>query len=132
LYLFQNPNLAKFPALMPWLPVSAAYPGVGSTAGVDVKTLDVDSTTGTTIRQFRLRPGATMPSFRIPGHTHLFVLQGGATIQPAGGNSSPMKQHDYAFLPENFAVSVANPIKYSLPGTEYVPVQSAMEKAFPH
>ena len=71
---------------------------------------------GDTIEQIRLRPGKQTPLFRTAGHTHLFVLQGSVTIQPAGGAPLVMKKYDYAFLPENFAVTLSNPAQYQGPG----------------
>ena len=109
LYLFEIPNAVMVPSLIPWTSVQALYPSGGWKAGFDSKLLDVDSSAGNTTRMLRLRPGVQTPPFRIPGHTHLYVLQGGATITPAGGGALTMKQSDYAFLPEGFTVTLANP-----------------------
>jgi hypothetical protein len=89
--------------------MSVAYPGAGWQDGVDQKMLETDSSINLTIRQIRLRPGTHTPPFRFAGHTHLFILQGGVTITPAGGAASPMTKYNYAYLPENFTVSLANP-----------------------
>src|SRR5579864_7920312 len=79
LYLFEIPNAVMVPSLIPWTSVQALYPSGGWKAGFDSKLLDVDSSAGNTTRMLRLRPGVQTPPFRIPGHTHLYVLQGGAT-----------------------------------------------------
>jgi len=115
-YLFQTPGLVKFPALLPWSNMAGLFPGAGWKQGIDLKMLDVDAALGTMIRQLRLRPGIQTPTFRIPGHTHLFVLQGSVTITAAGLNTIALKQNDYAFLPANFAVTLANPKPYTGPG----------------
>ena len=116
LYLFTSPGLVKIPSLMTWSNLSALYPGGGWPSGADLKMLDQDPQIGDTIRLIRLHPGKTTPVFRTAGHTHLFVLNGTANITPAGGSAATMNQHDYAFLPENFAVSIANPAQYAGPG----------------
>src|SRR6185503_4838749 len=112
-YLFQTPGLVKLPALLPWSNMSGHYPGAGWKHGIDLKMLDLDVALGTTILQLRLRPGIQTPMFRIPGHTHVFVLQGSVTITAAGVNTTALQQNDYAFLPGNFAVSLANPKHYT-------------------
>jgi hypothetical protein len=103
------PGAIKLPSLIAWTNMSLLYPGSGWAAGADLKLIDVDPSLGSAIRQVRLRPGKQTPPFRIPGHTHLFVLQGNATISPAGGGTFPMRKYDYAFLPEGFTVSLDNP-----------------------
>jgi hypothetical protein len=108
-YLFSVPGAVKLSTLFPWQNMSVAYPGAGWQEGVDQKVLEIDSSIGVTIRQIRLRPGTHTPPFRFAGHTHLFILQGGVTITPAGGVASPMTKYNYAYLPENFTVSLANP-----------------------
>jgi glyoxylate utilization-related uncharacterized protein len=80
--------------------------------------LDQDPALGDTIRQLRLKPGTQTALFRIPGHTHLFVLQGSVKITPAGGSTLTMNKYDYAFLPENFAVTLQNPDQYDGPGAQ--------------
>ena len=109
LYLFLIPNAVEVPSLIPWTSMQALYPNGGWRGGIDSKLLEIDPVVGITARMIRLRPGLQTPSFRIPGHTHFYILQGGATITPAGGGAFAMKQKDYAFLPENFTVTVANP-----------------------
>lgn len=115
-YLFSQPNALKLPSLMTWTEFSAIYTGAGWTDGVDIKLLDQDPGIGDTIEFIRIRPGKSTPVFRLAGHTHLFVLQGSATITPAGGSTSTMAKYSYAFLPENFAVTLANPAPYIGPG----------------
>jgi len=114
--LVSTPGLLKITSLMPFVNFSAIYPGSGWPNGVDMKLIDVDPQLGDTIRLVRIRPGKTTPIFRIAGHTHLFVLQGSATITPAGSASISLKSDDYAFLPENFAVTLSNPKRYQGPG----------------
>lgn len=109
LYLFLIPNAVQVPSLIPWTSMQQLYPSGNWHEGIDSKLLEVDSTVGSTARMIRLRPGLQTPSFRIPGHTHLYILQGGATITPVGGAAFTMKQNDYAFLPEGFTVTLANP-----------------------
>jgi len=115
LYLFEIPNAVAVPSLIPWTSVQALYPSGAWEDGFDTKLLEVDSSAGNTTRMLRLRPGAKTPTFRIPGHTHLYVLQGSATITPVGGSALAMKQNDYAFLPEGFTVSLANPQLFDAP-----------------
>jgi hypothetical protein len=115
LYLFQIPNAVQVPSLIPWTGLQSLYPAGGWPEGIDSKLLEVDSTAGSTTRMLRLRPGKQTPPFRIPGHTHLYVLQGGATITPVGGSALAMKQNDYAFLPEGFTVRLANPYLFDAP-----------------
>jgi hypothetical protein len=109
LYLFLIPNAVQVPSLIPWTSMQQLYPGADWREGIDSKLLEIDPTVGSTARMIRLRPGLQTPSFRTPGHTHLYILQGGATITPAGGATFAMKQNDYAFLPEGFTVTLANP-----------------------
>jgi hypothetical protein len=120
-YLFETPGLVKFLPLIPWSSMAALYPGAGWRSGTDLKMVDEDRALGTTIRQLRLRPGIQTPTFRIPGHTHLFVLQGSVTITADGVNTVVLKQNDYAFLPQNFAGTLANPKPYTGPGSTPTP-----------
>jgi mannose-6-phosphate isomerase-like protein (cupin superfamily) len=112
LFLFLIPNAVKVPSLIPWTGLQALYPTGGWPEGIDSKLLEIDPGSGSTTRMLRLRPGKQTPSFRIPGHTHFYILQGGATITPVGGSTFTMKQNDYAFLPEGFTVTVANPQQF--------------------
>ena len=89
--------------------MSRLYPGAGWPTGVALKMLDVDPALGTAIRHIRIRAGGRTPVFAIPGHTHLFVLQGKATLAVAGGTTANLNKYDYACLPQNLAVSVAAP-----------------------
>jgi hypothetical protein len=115
-YFFQLPGAVVLPSLMPWTHLSLLYPGAGWQSGVDIRMLDQDPAIGDTIRQLRLGPGTQTPPFQIPGHTHLFVLQGNVMILPSGGSPYAMKKYDYAFLPENFSVTLFNPQQQDRPG----------------
>jgi hypothetical protein len=114
--LLTTPGLVSVASLKPWTPFQSVYPGSGWPAGVDMKILDENPEVGDTIRMIRIRPGKSTPVFRIPGHTHVFTLQGSATIAPAGSAPITVKVDDYAFLPENIAVTIANPAQYQGPG----------------
>jgi hypothetical protein len=115
-YLFQLPNAVKLPSLMAWVGLSEIYPSAGWQWGVDLKMLEIDPAVGSTIRQLRLRPGKQTPLFRIPGHTHLLVLQGGVTITPARSAPIVLKKYDYVYVPQQFAITLSNPIRYEGPG----------------
>jgi len=117
-YFFSVPGSLSLPSLMTWTNMSAAYPGAGWPNGIDIKMLDQDPKLGDTIEFIRIRPGKNTSVFRIAGHTHLFVLQGSATITPVGGSTTTMDKYTYAFLPENFAVSISNPTQYMGPGAQ--------------
>ena len=114
-FFFHLPGAVLLPSLMPWANLSVLYPGADWASGIDMRMLDQDPAIGDTIRQLRLKPGTQTPLFRIPGHTHLFVLQGSVNITPAGGSTVTMNKYDYAFLPENFAVQLENPAQYEGP-----------------
>ena len=116
LYLFQLPGGLVLPSLLPWTNLSVLYPNAGWQEGVDLKLLEVDSALGSTTRLLRLRPGKQTTLFHIPGHTHLFVLQGSVSITPAGSGTVTLHANDYAFLPENFVVTLSNPQPYEGPG----------------
>ena len=120
-YFFSIPGAVLLPTLITWSNFSALYPGAGWGSGIDMRMLDQDPAVGDTIRQVRLKLGAQTPLFRIPGHTHLFVLQGSVKITPAGGSTFTMNKYDYAFLPENFAVTLANPDSYEGLGAQTTP-----------
>ena len=115
-YFFQLPGAVVLPSLTPWVPLAALYPGSGWTPGTAMRMLDQDPAIGDTIRQLKMAPGEQTPTFRIPGHTHLFVLQGNVMILPAGGSPYALKKYDYAFLPENFTVTLFNPQQQAGPG----------------
>jgi hypothetical protein len=114
-YLFTLPNAVTLPALLPWANMSTLYPTGSWLPGVDLKMIETDTTLGATIRMIRLRAGAKTPLFNCPGHTHLFVLQGSAQITPVGGATVTMNQNDYAYVPEGFTISLANPAAYTGP-----------------
>ena len=80
-----------------------------------MKPVDEDPAAGTIVQVIRLRPGKRTPLFRIPGNTHLAVLQGRVEITPAGGSTSTMRQNWYAYVPGGLAFSFANPRVYDGP-----------------
>jgi hypothetical protein len=108
-YLFTLPGAITVLSLVPWANLSAVYPGAGWPEGMDQKILDVDAKAGDTIRLIRIRPGKTTPVFRTAGHTHLLVLSGNVNITPAGSSPIAMQLDDYAYVPENFAITLSNP-----------------------
>ncbi len=114
--LLRTPGLIKILSLLPWVNLWRVYPQGGWPNGVDWKVLDEDPLAGDTIRLVRIRSGRSTPLFRTAGHTHFFVLQGSVQMIPAGSSPVTLNQNYYAFLPENFAVTLANPKKYGGPG----------------
>jgi hypothetical protein len=111
-----TPGAIRVFSLIPWVNFSSVYAGAGWPAGVDMKLIDDDPKAGDVMRIIRIRPGKTTPTFRLAGHTHVLVLQGSATLTPAGSNPITIKDNDYVFLPENFAVKISNPAQYAGPG----------------
>jgi mannose-6-phosphate isomerase-like protein (cupin superfamily) len=105
-------SLAKIPAFTSWVNMRRIYANVGWPDGVDLKPIDIDKTVGNTTQLFRLRPGRTTPTFTLGGNTHFFVIQGEVRITPAGGETLTVGQYQYAFVPKNLALRVANPKKY--------------------
>ena len=114
-YLFQVPGLVKLPFFLPWTPMRSIYPGVGWKAGIDMKLLDQDQALGCTIRTLRLRPGKQTPTFRIPGSTHIYVLQGRVILQQGIATPLALESKYYAYLPKGFAVRLSNPKTYDGP-----------------
>ena len=107
-------QLGQFVALIPWLSLRDVY-GPGWPQGVDQRLIEQDNSLGSTVRMIRLRPGRQTPSFVIRANTHLAVLQGSVTIRPAGGTPRVLTAKQYAFIPNGFAISLANPVTYSGP-----------------
>jgi hypothetical protein len=108
-YLFTTPGAITILSLVSWANLLNVYPGVGWPEGVDQKLLDADAKAGDTIRLIRIRPGKTTPVFRAAGHTHMLVLSGNVTLTPAGSSAVAMQPDDYAYVPENFAITLTNP-----------------------
>lgn len=108
-------QLGKFLALTPWIGLEKTYPGAGWPQGVDAKLIDQDGNLGITARLVRLRPGRKTPAFRINANTHVAVLSGSVDIAPVNGAPVTLKPFQYAFLPNNFAITLANPVAYDGP-----------------
>ncbi|MBI3895863.1 MAG: hypothetical protein HY313_08005 [Acidobacteria bacterium] len=111
-------GLAKLANFIRWVSMRKIYPGSGWPNGVDLKLLEADAAAGSTIRLLRLRPGTKTPLFRVPGHTHLYVLQGQTELAPANSSPVTLKANDYAFLPGNFVVKLSNPKPYDGPDAQ--------------
>jgi hypothetical protein len=109
-------TLGSFDTLIPWVGWYLTYPNVGWPEGIDARLIESDSTLGVTVRMIRLRPGKVTPTFTIKANTHLAVLSGSVQIAPAGGAKPvTLTQYQYAFIPNGYAVSLANPIPYTGP-----------------
>ncbi len=107
-------TLGTFDALVPWVGFYQKYPNAGWPQGIDTRVLDADTTLGATVQMIRLRPGKQTPTFKISANTHLAVLSGSVQITPSGGGSTvTLTQNQYAFIPNGFAISLANPIPYT-------------------
>lgn len=99
----------SFVGIIPWTAVRNLYPEDGWGHGIDIKLLEDDEELGVTVQLMRLRPGRRTPPFLIRASTHLWVLSGKVLITPAGGTAAEMGQDIYAFVPNGFAVQLANP-----------------------
>jgi hypothetical protein len=109
-------TLGSFDALIPWVGWYKTYPNAGWPQGIDARLVDSDTTLGATVRMIRLRPGKLTPTFKINANTHLAVLSGSVQIRPSGGGTPvTLTKNQYAFIPNGFAVSLANPIPYAGP-----------------
>lgn len=106
-------QLGSFLGIIPWVGFNKLYPGAGWQQGIDSKMIDQDSNLGSTVRLIRLRPGRKTPTFRIAANTHLAVLSGSVQITPSGGTTTVMNTFNYAFIPNNFAITLANPRQFS-------------------
>jgi hypothetical protein len=107
-------QLGQFAALVPWLGFNDIY-GAGWPQGVDQRLLEQDNLLGSTVRMIRLRPGRQTPAFVIRANTHLAVLQGSVQVRPTSGAAVTLTSKMYAFIPNGFAISLANPVTYSGP-----------------
>jgi hypothetical protein len=99
-----------------WTNLLSRYPNQGWPEGADVKILDQDAQIGNTSQLIRLRAGKSTPLFTFTSNTHLFVLEGSAGLQPAGGAVTALNLNWYAFVPKGFAISLSNPKPYTGPG----------------
>lgn len=107
-------QLGQFGALIPWFGFNELY-GAGWPQGIDQRLMEHDSVLGSTIRMIRLRAGRQTPPFVIRANTHLAVLQGSVQIKPVNGAAVTLTPKMYAFIPNGFAISLANPVTYSGP-----------------
>jgi hypothetical protein len=107
-------QLGQFAALVPWLGFNDLY-GAGWPQGIDQRLFDTDTALGSSVRMIRLRPGRQTPPFVIRANTHLAVLQGSVQIKPTNGAAVTLTPKMYAFIPNGFAISLANPVTYSGP-----------------
>ena len=107
-------QLGQFVALIPWIGLNQIY-GAGWPQGIDQRLIEQDNSLGSTVRMIRLRPGRQTPTFVIRANTHLAVLQGSIDIVPANGTARTLTAKQYAFIPNGFAISLANPVTYSGP-----------------
>ncbi len=110
-------SLGTFDALVQWIGWNVTYPNVGWPWGIDSRLIETDAVLGATVRMVRLRPGKKTPTFRIAANTHIAVLSGSVQITPANGKAITLKANQYAFVPNGFAISLANPIAYTGPTT---------------
>ena len=111
-------TLGQFDALIPWVGWYLTYPNAGWPEGIDARLIESDATLGATVRMIRLRPGKLTPTFKINANTHLAVLSGSVQIKPAGGGTPvTLTKSQYAFIPNGFAIALANPIPYTGPTT---------------
>jgi hypothetical protein len=107
-------QLGQFVALIPWIGLNQIY-GAGWPQGIDQRMIEQDNSLGSTVRMFRLRPGRQTPTFVIRANTHVAVLQGSIDIVPANGTARTLTPKQYAFIPNGFAISLANPVTYNGP-----------------
>ena len=105
-------QLGSFLGIIPWVGFNKTYPGAGWTVGIDSKMIDQDPNLGSTVRLIRLRAGKKTPTFRIAANTHLAVLSGSVQITPAKGTTTVLSTLNYAFVPNNFAIVLANPRQF--------------------
>lgn len=105
----------QFLALKQWFSLYDLQPDAGWKEGIDIKSVDSDPTLGITVRLMRLRGGRTTPPFRINANTHVGVLQGRVNIAPVNGPATTLTQFQYAFVPNNFTITLDNPKVYDGP-----------------
>ncbi len=109
-------QLGQFLGLIPWVGLSQLYPNTGWEEGIDQKLIDEDTSLGATVRLIRLRPGRKTPIFRIAANTHLAVLSGSVQIAPPNGPGTTLNRFNYAFVPNNFAITLSNPKQFDSAG----------------
>lgn len=109
-------SITKLPLFLLWEPIRKIDPAGGWPAGVDLKLLEHDATIPSTIRLLRLRPGRKTPEFRIAGRTHLFVLEGGAQVSAAGGQSVRIGVNWHVYVPGGTVIRLSNPKEFVEPG----------------
>ena len=102
-------ELGQFMGLIPWVGLNQIYPGVGWQQGIDQRMIERDLALGSTVRMIRLRPGRRTPTFRVAANSHIAVLSGSVQIAPSRGASTVMNKFHYAFVPNNFAITISNP-----------------------
>lgn len=108
-------TLGQFDALIPWVGWYKSYPNAGWPEGIDARLIDQDGTLNATVRMIRLRPGRKTPAFRINANTHIGVLQGSVQITPNNGTTTVLTKNQYVFVPNGFAITLANPVPYTGP-----------------
>lgn len=109
-------TITKLPLFLLWEPVRKIDPAGGWPAGIDLKLLEHDATIPSTIRLLRIRPGRKTPEFRIAARTHLFVLEGGAQITAAGGQSVRIGVNWHVYVPAGTVITLSNPKEFTEPG----------------
>jgi hypothetical protein len=116
-------QLGSFLGIIPWVGLNKSDPAGGWAQGIDWKWIDQDASLGSTVRVMRIRAGRKTPPFRIPANTHLAVLSGSVRITPLNGSTSLLKTFHYAFVPNNFAITLSNPrqFKFESAGDDEAP-----------
>jgi hypothetical protein len=106
-------ELGQFMGLIPWVGRNKLYPGAGWQQGIDQRLVERDLALGSSVRLIRLRPGRRTPTFRIAANTHIAVLSGSVQIAASRGASTVLNKFHYAFVPNNFAITISNPRTFS-------------------
>ena len=106
---------AIVPALTAWDNMRKLYPTGRWQDGIDLKTLDKDTTTNSTMALLRLRPGRRSPLFRISATTHLYVLEGTVTMIVPGAGQFTLPANHYAYVPAGVVLSLSNIKAYDGP-----------------
>ncbi|MBK9166474.1 MAG: hypothetical protein IPM24_03300 [Bryobacterales bacterium] len=106
-------TFGRVPSAIPWIPARRKFPGAGWPDGVDFKLIDRDDALGSTQQLVRLRRGARTPLIRIPGATHVYVLQGSVQFSAPGAETRAVGQQQYVFVPPDLAWGLSNPRVFS-------------------